>query len=165
MLITAVVPYSIWNMGFAILIIRAYRQKRCSESPHLFACRSIHPRAVAVDVVGGVSQTRAIAASGRRAGSRLPPAPHNRDPLHRGVWAREPAPSYAVMPLPRQSGIELAVDMQYLHLYRFSAKAPSMPLNIKDPATEKSVRELAALTGETVLAGSRYADPRRDSGL
>jgi len=25
-----------------------------------------------------------------------------------------------------------------------------MPLNIKDPATEKSVRELAALTGETV---------------
>jgi antitoxin VapB len=65
------------------------------------------------------------------------------------------------MPLPRQSGIELAVDMQYLHLYKFSAKAPSMPLNIKDPATEKSVRELAALTGETVTTAVHRAAEER----
>jgi hypothetical protein len=32
-----------------------------------------------------------------------------------------------------------------------------MPLNIKDPATEKSVRELAALTGETVTTAVRRA--------
>jgi hypothetical protein len=32
-----------------------------------------------------------------------------------------------------------------------------MPLNIKDPATEKSVRELAAVTGETVTAAVRRA--------
>ncbi len=30
-----------------------------------------------------------------------------------------------------------------------------MPLNIKDPATEKAVRELAELTGETVTAAVR----------
>jgi len=37
-----------------------------------------------------------------------------------------------------------------------------MPLNIKDPATEKSVRELAAATGETVTtAVHRAADERR----
>ncbi len=32
-----------------------------------------------------------------------------------------------------------------------------MPLNIKDPATEHSVRELAALTGETVTTAVRRA--------
>jgi antitoxin VapB len=36
-----------------------------------------------------------------------------------------------------------------------------MPLNIKDPATEKSVRELAALTGETVTAAVRRAAEER----
>ncbi len=36
-----------------------------------------------------------------------------------------------------------------------------MPLNIKDPATEKSVRELAALTGETVTAAIRHAAEER----
>ena len=38
-----------------------------------------------------------------------------------------------------------------------------MPLNIKDPKTEKSVRELAATTGETVtMAVRRAADERLD---
>ncbi|MGA3398359.1 MAG: type II toxin-antitoxin system VapB family antitoxin [Acetobacteraceae bacterium] len=32
-----------------------------------------------------------------------------------------------------------------------------MPLNIKDPATERSLRELAALTGETVTTAVRRA--------
>ena len=32
-----------------------------------------------------------------------------------------------------------------------------MPLNIKDPATERSVRELAAATGEGVTATIRHA--------
>ena len=32
-----------------------------------------------------------------------------------------------------------------------------MPLNIKDPATEKSVRELAAATGETLMIAVRRA--------
>ena len=36
-----------------------------------------------------------------------------------------------------------------------------MPLNIKDPATEKSVRELAALTGETVTTAVRRAAEER----
>jgi antitoxin VapB len=36
-----------------------------------------------------------------------------------------------------------------------------MPLNIKDPATEKSVRELAAVTGETVTAAVRRAAEER----
>jgi len=36
-----------------------------------------------------------------------------------------------------------------------------MPLNIKDPATEKSVRELAALTGESVTAAIRHAAEER----
>ncbi len=36
-----------------------------------------------------------------------------------------------------------------------------MSLNIKDPATEKSVRELAALTGETVTAAIRRAAEER----
>ena len=36
-----------------------------------------------------------------------------------------------------------------------------MPLNIKDPATEKFVRELAALTGETVTAAVRRAAEER----
>ena len=36
-----------------------------------------------------------------------------------------------------------------------------MALNIKDPATEKSVRELAALTGETVTAAIRRAAEER----
>jgi antitoxin VapB len=36
-----------------------------------------------------------------------------------------------------------------------------MPLNIKDPATEKSVRTLAALTGETVTAAVRQAAEER----
>jgi antitoxin VapB len=36
-----------------------------------------------------------------------------------------------------------------------------MPLNIKDPATEKLVRELAALTGETVTAAVRRAAEER----
>jgi antitoxin VapB len=35
-----------------------------------------------------------------------------------------------------------------------------MPLNIKDPGTEKSVRELATLTGETVTAVRRAAEER-----
>jgi len=36
-----------------------------------------------------------------------------------------------------------------------------MPLNIKDPATEKAVRELAALTGETVTAAVHRAAEER----
>jgi antitoxin VapB len=36
-----------------------------------------------------------------------------------------------------------------------------MPLNIKDSATEKSVRELAALTGETVTTAVRRAAEER----
>ena len=36
-----------------------------------------------------------------------------------------------------------------------------MPLNIKDPATERSVRELAALTGETVTTAVRRAAEER----
>ena len=36
-----------------------------------------------------------------------------------------------------------------------------MPLNIKDPATEKCVRELAAVTGETVTAAIRRAAEER----
>ena len=36
-----------------------------------------------------------------------------------------------------------------------------MPLNIKDPATEKSVRALAALTGETVTTALRRAAEER----
>jgi len=36
-----------------------------------------------------------------------------------------------------------------------------MPLNIKDPATEKSVRELALLTGETVTTAVRIAAEKR----
>jgi antitoxin VapB len=36
-----------------------------------------------------------------------------------------------------------------------------MPLNIKDPATEKSVRELAALTGETVTTAVHRAAEER----
>jgi len=36
-----------------------------------------------------------------------------------------------------------------------------MPLNIKDPAAEKSVRELAALTGETVTTAVRRAAEER----
>ncbi|MFL5265977.1 MAG: type II toxin-antitoxin system VapB family antitoxin, partial [Stellaceae bacterium] len=48
-----------------------------------------------------------------------------------------------------------------LHLHKNSAKAPSMALNIKDPETEKSVRELAALTGETVTTAVRRAAEER----
>jgi antitoxin VapB len=36
-----------------------------------------------------------------------------------------------------------------------------MPLNIKDPATEKAVRELAALTGETVTTAVHRAAEER----
>jgi antitoxin VapB len=36
-----------------------------------------------------------------------------------------------------------------------------MALNIKDPATEKTVRELAELTGETVTAAVRHAAEER----
>jgi antitoxin VapB len=36
-----------------------------------------------------------------------------------------------------------------------------MPLNIKDPTTEKSVRELAAITGETVTTAVRRAAEER----
>lgn len=36
-----------------------------------------------------------------------------------------------------------------------------MALNIKDPATEKSVRELASATGETVTAAVRKAAEER----
>ena len=36
-----------------------------------------------------------------------------------------------------------------------------MALNIKDPATEKTVRELAKLTGETVTAAVRRAAEER----
>jgi antitoxin VapB len=36
-----------------------------------------------------------------------------------------------------------------------------MPLNIKDSATEKSVRELAAITGETVTTAVRRAAEER----
>jgi antitoxin VapB len=36
-----------------------------------------------------------------------------------------------------------------------------MPLNIKDPLTEKAVRELAALTGEGVTAAVRKAAEER----
>jgi antitoxin VapB len=36
-----------------------------------------------------------------------------------------------------------------------------MPLSIKDPATEKSVRELASLTGESVTTAVRIAAEER----
>jgi antitoxin VapB len=36
-----------------------------------------------------------------------------------------------------------------------------MPLNIKDPITEKSVRELAAITGETVTTAVHRAAEER----
>ena len=36
-----------------------------------------------------------------------------------------------------------------------------MPLNIKDPATERSVRELAEITGETVTTAVRRAAEER----
>ena len=36
-----------------------------------------------------------------------------------------------------------------------------MPLNIKDPVTEKTVRELVAATGETVTAAVRRAAEER----
>jgi antitoxin VapB len=36
-----------------------------------------------------------------------------------------------------------------------------MPLNIKDPAAEKSVRELAALTGETITTAVHRAAEER----
>lgn len=36
-----------------------------------------------------------------------------------------------------------------------------MPLNIKDPITEESVRQLAALTGETVTTAVRRAAEER----
>jgi antitoxin VapB len=36
-----------------------------------------------------------------------------------------------------------------------------MPLNIKDPATEKAVRQLAALTGETVTTAVHRAAEER----
>ncbi|MSO93191.1 MAG: PSK operon transcription factor [Rhodospirillales bacterium] len=36
-----------------------------------------------------------------------------------------------------------------------------MPLNIKDPTTERAVRELADLTGETVTAAVRRAAEER----
>lgn len=36
-----------------------------------------------------------------------------------------------------------------------------MPLNIKDPATERCVRELAAATGETVTSAVRKAAEER----
>ncbi|HUB48059.1 MAG TPA: type II toxin-antitoxin system VapB family antitoxin [Acetobacteraceae bacterium] len=36
-----------------------------------------------------------------------------------------------------------------------------MPLNIKDPSTEHAVRELAALTGETVTTAMRRAAEER----
>jgi antitoxin VapB len=48
-----------------------------------------------------------------------------------------------------------------VYLHKYSAKVPSMPLNIKDPATEKSVRELAALTGETVTTAVHRAAEER----
>jgi antitoxin VapB len=36
-----------------------------------------------------------------------------------------------------------------------------MPLNIKDPVTEKTVRDLAAATGESVTAAVRHAAEER----
>jgi antitoxin VapB len=42
-----------------------------------------------------------------------------------------------------------------------SAKATSMPLNIKDPAAEKFVRELAAAAGESVTTAVRRAAEER----
>jgi hypothetical protein len=50
----------------------------------------------------------------------------------------------------RQGEFEWALGVVYPDLDNDSTKVPSIPLNIKDLATEKSVRELAALTGETV---------------
>jgi antitoxin VapB len=38
---------------------------------------------------------------------------------------------------------------------------PDMPINIKDSATEKCVRELAALTGESVTVAVRRAAEER----
>ena len=42
-----------------------------------------------------------------------------------------------------------------------SAKATGMPLNIKDPAAEKFVRELAAAAGESVTTVVRRAAEER----
>ena len=70
--------------------------------------------------------------------------------------------SRAGHPAPGQGGgTGLVIDAEYLHLSKNSAEATPMPLNIKDPATEKSVRELAALTGETVTTAVRGAAEER----
>jgi antitoxin VapB len=47
-----------------------------------------------------------------------------------------------------------------IHTEKF-CRGAKMPLNIKDPAAEKLVRELAAVTGETVTAAVRRAAEER----
>src|SRR5207249_10123782 len=70
--------------------------------------------------------------------------------------------SRAGHPAPGQGGgTGLVIDAEYLHLSKNSAEAAPMPLNIKDAATERSVRELAALTGETVTTAVRRAAEER----
>jgi antitoxin VapB len=55
----------------------------------------------------------------------------------------------------------LTRDMPYLHWQIISVRGATLALNIKDPATEKCVRELASVTGETVTAAIRRAAEER----
>jgi hypothetical protein len=50
---------------------------------------------------------------------------------------------------------------KYLYRQEKFYEASPMPLRIKDPATEKSVGELVALTGETVTTAVRRAAEER----
>lgn len=48
-----------------------------------------------------------------------------------------------------------------IYVKSISAMVSHMPLNIKDPATEKFVRELAAVAGESVTTAVRRAAEER----
>jgi antitoxin VapB len=63
---------------------------------------------------------------------------------------------------PDQShGLVVKLTTGYADIQIFSAKPNLMPLNIKDPAAEKLVRELAAATGESVTTAVRRAAEER----
>jgi antitoxin VapB len=61
-----------------------------------------------------------------------------------------------------EAGLALPATRRSLSLgIDFFCQATSPPLNIKDPVTEKIVRELAAVTGESVTAAIRRAAEER----
>jgi alkanesulfonate monooxygenase SsuD/methylene tetrahydromethanopterin reductase-like flavin-dependent oxidoreductase (luciferase family) len=64
------------------------------------------------------------------------------------------------LPVNRQEAPCVYRCGEYLSIQKFSLRQ-DMPLNIKDPATEKSVRELAAATGESVTTAVRRAAEER----